>query len=66
LVVAVTGLWATFVYFFPPGKSSEAKSTAPAVSVQAECSAIAIGGNVTGATITTGGATNADCAPKPK
>jgi hypothetical protein len=26
LVVAVTGLWAAFVYFFPPGKSPEAKS----------------------------------------
>jgi hypothetical protein len=66
LVVAVTGLWAAFVYFFPPGKSPEAKSPEPAVSVQADCSAIAIGGNVTGATITTGGATNADCVPKPK
>jgi len=67
LVVAVTGLWAAFVYFFPPGKSSEAKAPAPtAVSVQADCSAIAIGGNVSGATITTGGTTNADCAPKPK
>jgi TIR domain len=65
LVVAVTGLWAAFVYFFPPGKSPEAKSSAP-VSVQADCSAIAIGGNVTGATITTGGTTNTDCAPKPK
>jgi len=66
LVVVTTGLWAAFVYFFPPGKSPEAKSPEPAVSVQADCSAIAIGGNVTGATITTGGATNADCVPKPK
>jgi len=66
LVVAVTGLWAAFVYFSPPGKSPEAKSPVPAASVQAECSAIAIGGNVTGATITTGGTTNSDCAPKPK
>jgi hypothetical protein len=66
LVVAVTGLWAAFVYFFPPGKSPEAKSSAPAVSVQADCSGIAIGGNVTGATITAGGTTSSDCAPKPK
>jgi hypothetical protein len=65
LVVAVTGLWAAFVYFVPPTKPPEAKSAAPAV-VQADCSAIAIGGNVTGATITTGGTTNSDCAPKPK
>src|SRR5262245_14741 len=47
LVVAVTGLCVAFVYFFPPGKPPEAKSPVP-VSVQAECSAIAIGGNVTG------------------
>src|SRR5215831_6181916 len=46
LVVAVTGLWAAFVYLYPPAKSPEAKSSAP-VSVQADCSAIAIGGNVT-------------------
>jgi len=65
LVVAVTGLWAAFVYLYPPAKPPEAKSSAP-ISVQADCSAIAIGGNVTGATITTGGTANADCAPKPK
>src|SRR5262249_54078899 len=66
LVVVATGLWAAFVYFFPPPKSQEAKSPMPAVNVQADCSAIAIGGNVTGATITTGGTTNSDCAPRPK
>jgi TIR domain len=67
LVVAVTGLWAAFVYFSPPGKSPEAKSLEPTpASIQANCGAIAIGGNVTGATITTGGTTNTDCAPKPK
>jgi hypothetical protein len=67
LVVAATGLWAAFVYFSPPGKSPEAKSLEPTpASIQANCGAIAIGGNVTGATITTGGTTNTDCAPKPK
>jgi hypothetical protein len=67
LVVAVTGLWAAFVYFFPPGKSPEAKSPEPTpASVQANCGAIAIGGGVTGSTITAGGTTNTDCAPKPK
>jgi TIR domain len=67
LVVAATGLWAAFVYFSPPGKSPEAKSLEPMpASIQANCGAIAIGGNVTGATITTGGTTNTDCAPKPK
>jgi hypothetical protein len=67
LVVAATGLWAVFVYFFPPGKSPGVKSPEPTpASVQANCGGIAIGGNVTGATITGGATTNLDCAPKPK
>jgi hypothetical protein len=66
LVVVATGLWVAFVYFFPAPKSQEAKSPMPAVNVQADCSGVAIGGNVTGATITTGGTTNSDCAPRPK
>jgi hypothetical protein len=67
LVVVATGLWAAFVYFFPPGKSPEAKSPEPTpASIQANCGGIAIGGGVTGSTITAGGTTNTDCAPKPK
>ena len=67
LVVAVTGLWAVFVYVFPPGKSSEAKSPEPTPpSVQANCGGIAIGRDVTGSTITAGTTSNSDCAPKPK
>jgi hypothetical protein len=67
LVVAATGLWVAFVYFFPPLKSPETKASEPVpVNVQADCSGIAIGGNVTGATITTGTTTNSDCASKPK
>ena len=58
LVVAATGLWAAFVYFFPPGKSPE--PTPP--SVQANCGGIAIGRDVTGSTITAGTTTNSDCA----
>jgi TIR domain len=65
LVVVATGLWVAFVYFFPPGKSPEAKSLEP-VSVQADHGGVAIGGNVTGATITTGGTTNSDRSAKPK
>jgi len=65
LVVAATGLWVAFVYFFPPGKSPGAKSPEP-VSVQADHGGVAIGGNVTGATITTGGTTNSDSSAKPK
>src|SRR5262249_41253819 len=67
LIVVATGLWAAFVYCFPPGKSPEAKSPEPTpASVQAERGGIAIGGNVTGATITTGGTTNSDSSAKPK
>ena len=62
LVVAATGLWAAFVYFHPAAKSLESAR----VSVQADCSSIAIGGNVSGATITSGTGTNSDCASKPK
>ena len=60
LVVAATGLWAAFVYFFPPVKSP----TPP--SVQANCGGIAIGRDVTGSTITAGTTTYSDCPPKPK
>src|SRR5215472_17125874 len=67
LVVAATGLWAAFVYFFPPLKSPEATSLEPTPpAVQANCGGIAIGRDVTGSTITAGSTTNSDCAPKPK
>ena len=67
VIVAATALWAAFVYFFPPGKSPEAKSLEPTPpSVQANCGGIAIGRDVTGSTITAGTTTNSDCAPKPK
>jgi hypothetical protein len=75
LVVAVTGLWAAFGHLSPSPKPPEAKASKPAsisvekpasVSVQADCSGIAIGGNVSGAIISTGATTNSDCAPKPK
>src|SRR5262249_2919321 len=67
LIVVATGLWAAFVYFFPAPKSQETKSLQPTPpSVQADRGGIAIGGNVTGATITTGGTANSDSASKPK
>jgi len=65
LVVAATGLWAAFVYFFTPGKSPEAQEPTPP-SLQAKCGGIAIGRDVTGSTITGGTMTNSDCAPKTK
>ena len=67
LVVAATGLWVAFVYFFPLVKSSETTSSEPTPpSVQANCGGIAIGRDVTGSTITAGTTSNSDCAPKPK
>jgi hypothetical protein len=67
LVVAATGLWAAFVYFFPAPISLEAKSPEPTpASIQANCGGIAIGRDVTGSTITAGTTTNSDCASKPK
>jgi len=48
-------------------KPASARGEKPAsASVQADCSGIAIGGDVSGATISTGARTNSDCAPKPK
>jgi hypothetical protein len=68
LVVVATGLWAAFIYFFPPLPAPETtKSLEPTPpSVQANCGGIAIGRDVTGSTITAGTTTNSDCAPKPK
>ena len=57
LVVAATGLWVAFVYFFPLGKPP---------SVQSGPGGIAIGGNVTGSTVTTGDTTSSDRSAKPK
>jgi hypothetical protein len=54
-----TGLWIAFVYFFPapgPNPSPSRKR------IEADCGSVAIGGDVSGATITAGG--NGDC-PKP-
>jgi len=62
LVVLAAGLWTAFVYFFPLHKGAEPK---PA-NVEANCGGVAIGGNVSGATITTSGPAGSDCATTPK
>ena len=62
LVVVAMGIWAAVVYFFPPQKPAELR---PA-NVQADCSGVAIGGSVTGTTITGGATTSSDCSSKPK
>jgi len=78
LVVAATGAWAAFIYFFPLHKSPEpppaatkveqptAKAESPPSTVQANCGSVAIGRDVSGSTITVGGPRNAECATKSK
>jgi hypothetical protein len=56
LIVLAAGLWTMFVYFFP---SEKAPASKPAV--EASCGGVAIGGNVSGTTITGGTAINSDC-----
>jgi hypothetical protein len=60
LVVVVGGLWTAFVYFFP---APEAKPGPPQKQIEAECGSVAIGGDVSGATITAGNTGNC---PKPE
>jgi hypothetical protein len=56
LAVVIGGLWTAFVYFFPaPGP----KPGPPQKQIEAECGSVAIGGDVSGATITAGG--SGDC-----
>jgi len=67
LVVAATGLWAAFVYLFPPARSPDTTSREPMPpTVQADCGGVAIGGNVSGSTITAATTSNSDCTTKPK
>jgi len=67
LVVAATGLWVVFVYFYHSAESPETNASEPnPAKVQADCSSVAIGGNVSGATITTGATTSSGCASQPK
>jgi hypothetical protein len=54
------GAWAVFVYFHT---TPDAKSPPVQKQIEADCGSVAIGGDVTGATITAG--SNGDC-PKPK
>ena len=62
LAVVAAAAWALVVYFFPPHTAAGTKP----VNVEANCGAVAIGGNVTGTTITGGATSNAGCTAKPK
>ena len=60
IVAIAGGAWAVFVYLHP---APEAKSSPRLKQIEADCGSVAIGGDVTGATITAG--SSGDC-PKPK
>lgn len=47
--MAAGGLWAAFVHFYP---APEAKPGPPEKQIEADCGSVAIGGDVSGATIT--------------
>jgi hypothetical protein len=72
LVFVATGLWQPLSISFLSSKllrrklqsSLELRSLRP-LTLRQDCGAIAIGGDVTGATITYGAPTNAECACKP-
>ena len=65
-VVVIAGLWTAFVYFYPHEGGSGGGATEISVSIVAGCGSVAVGGPVSGSTITAGGPTNSDCAAKPK
>ena len=60
IAVVIGALWAAY-YFSPPSVPAS-----PSTSVTANCGGIAVGGNVSGATITAGSVASADCAPRTK
>jgi hypothetical protein len=51
LVVVIAGLWAVFVYVFPPKSDNGGE----AGKVEASCGSVAAKGTFTGSSITTGG-----------
>jgi hypothetical protein len=56
LVMLATGLWTVFIHFYP---TPEAKPAPLQKQIEADCGSVAIGGDVSGATITAG--SSGDC-----
>jgi hypothetical protein len=60
LAVVIGAIWTVFVYLHPsPGE----KPSQPQKQIEADCGSVAIGGDVSGATITAG--SSGDCPKKP-
>ena len=63
LALVIAGLWAAFVYFFPPKHDGDGGGGAS--KVEASCGSVAAQGTFIGSSITTGGASStANCPPK--
>jgi len=61
LAIVIAGLWAAFVYFFPPKNDGGGGAS----KVEASCGSVAAQGTFIGSSITTGGASStANCPPK--
>jgi len=59
LAAVIGALWTAFIYFHPvPGEKPKVQA-----GVEADCGSVAIGGDVSGATITAG--SSGDCPKKP-
>ena len=65
-VVVIAALWTAFVYFFPHKLDSGGGVTEISVRIVAGCGSVAVGGSVSGSTISAGRPTDSDCAAKPK
>jgi hypothetical protein len=59
VVTLAAAAWTVFVYLWPINGSESTKAMAPAV--EAKCGGVAIGGNVSGSTITGGTARQSNC-----
>lgn len=56
----IAGLWAAYVHFFPAPQTNSGKE---AGRIASDCGSVAVGGNVSGATIVAGN--SGDCAKAP-
>jgi hypothetical protein len=62
VAVVASGIWAVTVYLSPPLKLQEVRRT----EIEARCGGVAVGGSVSGSTITGGATSGADCSTRPK
>jgi hypothetical protein len=66
VVAVISALWAVYIFFHSAPATSPAASKPTAAEIRANCGSVAIGGNVTGATITAGNTPGSDCTTEPR